>query len=138
MAEVPVGAEAIQFLVKLLLASREGTIEWEESQHQDLVHANLAEGYAVVLREVPDLDDPDDPSLSPDYIVTLLGPGGAELFSLSRLTVSADDLAPVLGEEVRYSYVVFKALWDRALIKARKVADHLAVVNRLLDAKIKR
>ena len=133
MSGVPVTPEMIRFLTDLLVASRQGLIAWETTDRSDAMLAEIDDDYTVVIREVEDFDGGD----VPDHILTLLK-SSEVIFSLDRRDVDADELPEgLLLDNKRNSYSIFRELWDRAVLTARKVSEHIAAASQALEAKIK-
>ncbi len=119
--------EIAEFVARLLKQTRKGAVAWKESG-TDALEADLGSGYSVRLRLVADLDG----ETSGEDHLLLVQKGGADLFTVDRRYVSATDLSKALDEQVDYSFAVFDELWTRALLKGRKVSDHIAALNTLL------
>jgi hypothetical protein len=120
--------ELAEFVARLLKRTRQGQINWQERAAERL-EADIGQGYSVMLSLVPDFEGR---STEPDQELRLLK-DGKELFSVDRRVLSADDLAEPLGHNVDHSFGVFDELWRRALMKGRKVSDHLDTINAILS-----
>jgi hypothetical protein len=126
MMQAPSTPEIASFVARLLKRTRKNQIDWKERSHA--VEAEIGNGYSVRLTEVSDFDGESD---TPDHILILIKDGN-ELFSVDRRIVSGDDLSEHLGVRVPFSYTVFAELWNRALLKSRRITDHLTAVNSML------
>lgn len=122
----------LNIFARILESTREGRIDWKQVSPR-LLTAKL-DGYELKLEEVEDFDGaPDDE----DHILSV-SHKGQPLFSLDRRDVTADQLSSALGgQEVAYSYHVFRELWDLAYLRASNLSTHLRELDRLLKAQPK-
>jgi hypothetical protein len=130
MPEIPVTSDILSLLAKILLATRESLLQWQ--LEGGVLTASLESDYAVMLKQVRDFDGA---STEPDHVLTILLKG-QELFSVDRRDVSAKDLSDFLGDRLEHSYVFFSELWNRALLQAQKVSEHVDFLNSALRKKL--
>jgi hypothetical protein len=133
MVNIPVVPEQAEFVKNLVHLTRRGDIAWETTADPDIMLAALGDEYSVRLQQVPDLEQS---SQEPDHQISLFK-GRRLLFSLDRTSFPSSEPFETLYPNTRaYVYTVFKEIWDRAYLKANKISDELAKVNRILSSKL--
>lgn len=132
MPEVPVTLEVTEFLANVLKATRRGALDWQHEESSGILRVTLEGDYLLTLQEVSDFDGQTN---DPDHILTLFA-NGQKLFALDRRLITGEMISASLGEKVDHSYAVFIELWKEALLKALKLSEHIAVLNRALEKKL--
>lgn len=131
MPELPVSSEMVAFAVNVARGTTEDKLEWEVTADEDILLAPLGGQYTAKLELVTRQDSDGDEY--PSYELALIK-GRDELFRLDAPMLSGTSFAKSLKTD--RSYPILRDMWNRAILKARKVTEELNEVNRILEARL--